>query len=93
MVDLPPPVGPTSAMVSPWFDGEGEVVQHRFLRARSRNDVVELDVAANVGGRHGRGFILNLRRFIQPREDALRRSHRLLHRRHTPAPTPAPATS
>ena len=79
MVDLPPPVGPTRAMVSPALHLQVEVGQHRFVGLVVEVDVVELDVAVDACRGRCAAAVGDLGHGVDQREDALGRGDGLLH--------------
>ncbi len=85
-VDLPDPVGPTSATVWPGVDAHGDPVEHGALPVRE-GQVPELDLAADIGQRHQpvARRILDLRRVLQHLEHALPRREAALHHVRHPA--------
>ena len=78
MVDLPPPVGPTSAFASPRFHLQAEVGQYGLVGVVIEVHVVELDVAAD-GARIERTFLIgDVGLGVHQRENALGRGDGVL---------------
>ena len=79
MVDLPPPVGPTRAIVSPGRTFRVKSCKNRLAALVEEVDVVELDLAAQAAGSIASGRSTHFGHGVDQREHALAEAIGVLH--------------